>query len=155
MIRLLRALSLTIVMAGCATLEAPTPSIVLAGPAIVRNSPTSGPEVQAAGYVRLQNNSDRPDRLVSLSCTCAEDVQMHSTFDRAMHVLPHMDIPARGELEVIPGGPTHLMLMGVKAPIAPGESVRITLTFEQAGPFEFDFVAVENSREGWAARDTR
>ena len=45
------------------------------------------------------------------------------------------------------------MLMGLKAPIAPGDIVRITLSFERSAPLEADFVAVGNSKEGWAARD--
>lgn len=146
---------LLVLLTGCATPQPPAASIVLDGPAIVRNAPEAGPDVQAAGYVRLKNTGDQPDRLIALACACADQVQMHSTFNRAMHVLPHLEIPPNGALEVIPGGPTHLMLMGVRAPIAVGEVVRIRLEFALAGPIELAFVAVDNSQAGWRARDTR
>jgi copper(I)-binding protein len=155
MIRRTCSLALLVIASGCATTETPASSIVVAGPAIIRNAPDSGADVQAAGYIRLRNNAGQADRLVALSCACADDVQMHSTFDRAMHVLPHMDIPPNGELEVRPGGPTHLMLMGVRSPIAAGDVVRIRLVFERSAPIEAPFVAVENSQEGWRANDSR
>lgn len=142
------------VLMSCASVQAPAvATIELAGPAIVRDSETSGPDVQAAAYVRLRNATMAPDRLVALDCTCAREVQIHSTFDRSMHTLPHLDIAAGGELEIAPGGPTHLMLMGVTEPIQPGETVRMRLRFATAPPLEIDFVAVGNSREGWIARD--
>jgi periplasmic copper chaperone A len=135
----------------CACASAAGPSITLAGPAIVRNSPEAGADIQAAAYVRVYNSSSEADRLISLSCVCADDVQMHSTIDRSMHVLNAIDAPAKGVMEVKPGGPTHLMLMGVRAPISPGDRLTITLTFERAGPIDIEFTAVENSRDGWLA----
>lgn len=142
-------------LSACASAPAPAAAVRLAGPAIVRNSPDAGPDSQVAAYVRVRNGSAVADRLVGLSCACADKAEIHATYDSAMHVLPHLDLPADGELEIRPGGPTHLMLMGLKAPIAPGETVPIALRFERAGEVSIDFVAVENSREGWAARDGR
>lgn len=154
----MRSLLIAFLVAGCAAASEhaqPSPSVMLAGPAIVRNSPEAGADSQVAAYVRLRNTSSAADRLVALSCACAADVQIHSTFDRAMHVLPYLDIPAGGQIEIYPGGPTHLMLMSLRAPINPSETVRIRMEFERATPIELNFVAVENSRDGWAARDGR
>lgn len=154
----MRMIVLILLLAGCAAAPkaaepAPSAAIVLDGPAIVRDSPETGPDSQVAAYVRIRNSSAEPDRLIALSCACADKGEMHATYDRAMHVLPSLDIPANGALEIAPGGPTHLMLMGLKAPIATGDVVRITLSFERSAPLEADFVAVDNSKEGWAARD--
>lgn len=148
----MRAILLTVLLAGCATAPAERASISLAGPAIVRDVAAPGADVQSAAYVRL-HNAGEADRLVAVSCTCAESVELHATANRAMHTLPHIDAPAGGDLEIAPGGPTHLMLMGVREPIAPGATIRMRLEFERAAPLEVEFVAVENSREGWAARD--
>jgi periplasmic copper chaperone A len=134
---------------ACATPA--TPALQAVGPAIVRNSPEAGPDVQVAAYVRLYNPNAAPDRLVGLSCTCADAVEIHNTFNREMHTLESHDVPASGYMEIAPGSPTHLMLMGVREPIEPGETVRMTLMFERAGPLEIDFIAVENSRAGWDA----
>lgn len=147
----MRTMLLALLLTACAA--SPSPTVVTApGPSIVRNSTESGPDVQAAAYVRLVNGADEPDRLVRITCACADEVQIHSTYDRAMHTLPHLDIPANGALEIAPGGPTHLMLMGVRGVIEPGQTVVMTLHFEHAPAISAAFVGVENSREGWAAR---
>lgn len=136
-------------LAACITPS--QPQLHATGPAIVRNSPEAGPDVQAAAYVRIYNPNPNPDRLIGLSCACADAVEIHNTFNREMHTLESHAVPANGYMEIAPGSPTHLMLMGVREVVEPGEIVRMTLTFERAAPLEIDFVAVENSREGWAA----
>jgi copper(I)-binding protein len=151
----MRQLLCALLLAGCASPTAPVSSVTTPGPAIVRNTPDAGPDVQVAAYIRLANSAPRADRLVRLTCVCADSVEIHETANRAMHTLPHLDIPAGGELEIVPGGPTHLMLMGLGAPIQPGERVSMTLEFDHAPPLTAEFIAVENSREGWTANDPR
>ncbi len=138
-----------LLLSACAT-PAP-PALQAVGPAIVRTSPEAGPDVQVAAYVRIYNPNASPDRLIGLSCACADTVEIHNTFNRQMHTLESHDVPANGYMEIAPGSPTHLMLMGVRDPIEPGETVSMTLTFEHAPPLQIDFTAVENSREGWDA----
>jgi copper(I)-binding protein len=149
-------LSLLLAVAACALAPAGRQPVIAApGPSIVRTSPEAGPDIRAAAYVRLANASDAADRLVGASCACADRVEIHNSGGGAMHVLPHLDIPARSDLEVYPGGPAHLMLMGVRKPIAAGEIVTMTLSFSTAADLTVSFVAVENSRDGWAANDPR
>lgn len=147
----MRFVLLALALTACAVTPAPT-AVTAPGPSIVRNSTEAGPDVQAAAYVRLVNGADQPDRLVRVTCACADEVQIHSTHDSAMHTLPHLDIPANGALDIVPGGPTHLMLMGVREVIEPGQSVTMTLHFAHTPAISTGFEAVENSREGWAAR---
>ena len=151
--RPLAATALVVLGACAGAPERRVDPVRLSGPAIVRNAPDAGPEAQVAAYVRLRNHTGANDRLVGLSCACAAIAEIHATRDGDMHVLEHLDLPSRGELEIRPGGPTHLMLIGLKAPIAPGDIARITLRFERAGEVAIDFTAVENSREGWDARE--
>lgn len=152
----MRALLLGILAFGltaCASSPSRERGIQVTGPAIVRNTPAAGTDVEVAAYVRLFNPKRAADRLVRVTCACAREVQIHATpADAAMHALPHLDIPAGGALAIAPGGSTHLMLMGVTAPIAPGDRVRMTLHFANTGPVSAEFEAVENSRDGWAAR---
>jgi copper(I)-binding protein len=147
--------SALVVSAVLVARAAPATSVTLEGPAIVRNADAFGPTVEVAAYVRLRNNADRPDKLISLSTSAADRVEIHSTSNGGMHVLPSIDLPAAGELEIAPGGPVHLMLIGVRHRISPGDSVDVRFMFERAAPVELDFVAVENSKQGWAARDNR
>lgn len=141
-----------IFLGACAHNVATAPSIDLAGPSIVRDAAEPGPQTEVAAYVRLRNTANVADRLTGVSCACAQEGQIHAVVDGAMQVLPALAIPAHGELEIAPGGPTHLMLMGVHAPIAPGEHVSLELRFARSSPLVLDFEAVGNSREAWAAR---
>lgn len=122
-------------------------SVTLAGPAIVRAA--SSADIEAAGYVRLRNEGASPDRLVALRSECAEAVQIHAASAGATRVLSSLDIPAGGVLELAPGGPHFLILVGVRRAFAPGETVKIRLSFAVAAPLELDFLAVGDSREGW------
>ena len=48
-----------------------------------------------------------------------------------------MDIPPGGEAKLAPRG-THVMLMGLKAPLVAGKSFPLTLEFERAGAVEVE-----------------
>ena len=119
---------------------------------IVRAAPAAGDDV--AGYVRIANAGEA-DRLLGVSCACAEKVEVHRV-DRSgpapdMVTMPGIDVPAHGALEIRPGSALHLMLMGVKAPIPAGSSVELTFRFEKAGTIKADFAAVEDTRAAWDA----
>lgn len=49
-----------------------------------------------------------------------------------MRKLEGIDVPAKGSLVLEPGG-MHLMLIGLKAPLAEGQSVPLELRFDKAG----------------------
>jgi len=110
----------------------------------------AGPDVDVAAFVRISNPSDAADRLVSVSCECAAKVEIHNTFDSNMHVLPHLDVPP-GVTDIKPGGPTHLMLMGMKRGYQAGDKVPMTLTFASGASVDVVFTGVANSAEGWKA----
>lgn len=88
-----------------------------------------------AGYVTLKNTGPA-DKLVGASCDCADKVELHETM--VMHGMAHMmatpvvPVPAGGEVKFAPGG-RHLMIMGLKAPLQPGDKAKVTLQFEHAG----------------------
>ena len=73
-----------------------------------------------AGYLVIENHGKVDDRLVSAACTCAEMVMIHQTEIKnsmaSMKSLDGLPIPAGDKAVLAPGG-THLMIMGLKAPI--------------------------------------
>jgi copper(I)-binding protein len=90
------------------------------------------------GYLAIVNKGAAPDRLVSATADVAEKVELHETgMDNGvmtMRGLPDgVEIKPGETLTLKPGG-LHLMLMGLKQPLAQGREVHLTLNFAKAGP---------------------
>lgn len=119
--------------------------------AIVRDAPEAGGDV--AGYVAIANLGAVPDRLLSARCTCAARVELHRVTRAegkvSMDDAWPLELAPGVRTEVKPGTPLHLMLMGVKAPLAVGGSVPVILQFERAGAVRVDFHIVADSAKGW------
>jgi periplasmic copper chaperone A len=91
----------------------------------------------SAAYMTLANSSDTPDALISASTDAAETVELHTveqTPDGVMKMRPveQIDVPAGGEQQLKPGG-FHVMLLGITRDLNEGETVDLTLVFENAG----------------------
>jgi len=114
------------------------PTLANAGPLEVRDAyahATSTAQPVGAGFATLVN-SGGADRLVGVSCTCSQSVEMHSmSMDGSvmkMRKLDAVDIPAKSTVTLEPGA-LHLMLIGLKAPLAEGQTVPLELRFDKAG----------------------
>jgi copper(I)-binding protein len=87
-------------------------------------------------YVTL--TASRNDRLVSVAAPLAGLAQIHEmkVEDGVMKMAELKDglaLPAGEAVALKPGG-DHIMLMGLKQPLAAGEQISITLNFEHAQP---------------------
>src|SRR5262245_47140503 len=89
-----------------------------------------------AAYVTISNHGSEADALVSASTDVATTVELHATVEQdgkmVMRPLPKFDVPAGGKLEMKPGG-YHIMLLGLKQDLKPGETVNVAVNFEKAG----------------------
>ena len=98
-------------------------------------------------YLEIDNRGSTGDRLVGARGDVAESVQLHrmAMEGNVMHMreVKAIDIPAGGKLTLAPGG-YHIMLLGLKAPLAVGSSFPLTLTFEKAGEVKVE-VHVESA----------
>jgi len=100
--------------------------------------PLGGRDV-ASGYFTVRN-AGGADRLVAARCTCAETTELHTHVRvgdvMRMEPVAGYDVPAHGELEIVPGG-HHLMFFGLAMDLMPGSAdaspVDIVLVFERAG----------------------
>lgn len=76
------------------------------------------------------------DRLLGATSDAAGDAQIHENrvdgATASMHPLDGLDIPAGGYVELKPGG-FHVMLLGLRRPLKPGDIVPVTLEFRVAG----------------------
>lgn len=106
-----------------------------------------------AAYFVLNATGAESDRLLSAASPVAEKVELHTHLmeDGVMKMRPVTAI------EVAPGSPTtlqpgglHVMLLGLKAPLAKGEKFPLTLKFEKAGELKVD-VKVEDAGAGAGA----
>ena len=123
---------------------------VRAESAWARRAPMIGDSAQAgaaaergngAVYATVLNAGKTPDVLVAAASESADAVELHETYEMSgmmmMRPVPKFEIPAGGRLEMKPGG-YHLMLLGLKHDLKPGEKIRVALTFEKAGQVPVD-----------------
>ena len=86
-------------------------------------------------FLEIHNRGGAADRLVGASTPVAAAVQMHTmTMDGAvmrMRRKESLDVPAGGSIDLAPGG-THLMLVGMKAPLETGSTVPLSLQFSES-----------------------
>ncbi len=99
-----------------------------------RPAPAGG---MGGAFVTVTNGGDTPDRLIGARTSVAEAVELHETIDdngvMKMRPVPGgFEVPAKGKLELKPGG-KHLMFVGLNTALQEGKEIEITLTFEKAG----------------------
>ena len=88
-------------------------------------------------YFTLKNDTGKSDRLLKITTPVASKVQVHRTeiLDgmARMREVAVLHIDEGQTVEFAPNG-MHLMLMGLKQPLAAGRTFEIELLFEVAGP---------------------
>jgi copper(I)-binding protein len=109
----------------------------------------------AALYLVIRNSSGTEDRLIGVSCECAERIEIHNMVGegagRRMDVEPSLAMPAGRLVEVAPGGSRHLMLIGVTRPLVAGQTVSMTFRFATGGHDTRDVAIVGDTRAAWAS----
>ena len=115
-----------------------------AAPKISVEDAWARPSAMKAGsgavYVTLKNTGGG-DVLVSAASDVAEAVELHQTkMDgdmMKMSPVPNIPIPAGETVKLEPGG-KHIMLINLKQPLKPGETISVTLNFEKSGAMTLD-----------------
>ncbi|HHB80472.1 MAG TPA: copper chaperone PCu(A)C [Aliiroseovarius sp.] len=93
--------------------------------------------VAGAAYFTLRNSGSVDDRLIAVASDAARRVMLHASVAEGdvMRMVSRDEglvLPA-GETIVLEPGGNHIMLMGLTAPLAPGDTIKVALTFAQAG----------------------
>ncbi len=138
--RLILALAATLLTASASGAgDTPVGELVIRSASV---TPTRGSNRTTAGYIWVVSHSKKSDRLMSASCTCAADVQLHRMWMdgqimRMRKVEGGLEVPP-GRVLILSNGGAHLMLTGVKTPLAPGAKVRMTFVFQRAGKITLD-----------------
>jgi copper(I)-binding protein len=117
--------------------------------------PTVAGQPVGGGYLTLRGGS-AADRLLSASSAVAASVELHSMAMEGdvmrMRPVDGIAVPAGGTVELKPGG-LHLMLMGLKQPLAAGSKLPLTLRFEKAGELQVELVVGQRAAAPAAAKD--
>lgn len=106
------------------------PALAAAGELVVRDPWIRGgpPGAPLAGYATFENAGAAPVRIVAASSAAFERVELHEMrmADGLMRMrrLDMVEVPPGAAVAFAPGG-NHLMLHGARAPLAPGDAVRV------------------------------
>lgn len=110
--------------------------LVLASSLIVRDAwvrETLAAGGTSAAYVTIDNPTAQPVTVTGITVAGAGRAQMHEMTGPAeattMRRVDTLTVPAHGSLALTPGG-THVMLFDVNPPLAAGQSVTMTVTFD-------------------------
>jgi copper(I)-binding protein len=107
-----------------------TDSAIVIRDAWIREAPPNSTAL--AGYMILENQSDKSQSLTSVSATAFGRVMIHRTEQKdGMAHMTHqkqVTIPANGEVVFAPGG-YHLMLMHPKRPLHADDQATINFVF--------------------------
>ena len=99
---------------------------------------SASPVAKTGAAFLVIENAGAADRLVSVASPAAKLVQLHDHVDAGDGVLQMrhsedgFELPEDGVLTLERGG-KHVMFMGLTQPFRAGETVPLTLTFEEAG----------------------
>lgn len=100
----------------------------------------------SAAYMVIEN-AGAADKLLGASGDVAAMIQVHQTKEKdGMMMMEEakdgVDVPANGALELKPGS-YHVMLMGVKNQLKPGDTFKLTLKFSSGAELPVDVTVRE------------
>lgn len=99
----------------------------------------------SAVYFVIENGTSQADTLLSASSDVANAVELHMTRmeDDNMQMMPQSEVPIpSGETRFEPGG-LHVMLIGLKQDLKPGDSFTLALDFAMAGEIPLEVTVRE------------
>jgi copper(I)-binding protein len=135
------AVTSLVLLAGCsATAASPSARISVTDAWARASSATAS---AGAAYATITNAGGSADALIGASSTAAATVEVHESVAMGspdasgggmmgMQPVVRVEIPAGASLQLKPGG-YHLMLVGLVTDLKVGDSIGLTLTFENAG----------------------
>lgn len=96
----------------------------------------------AVGYLTITNDGSEPDKLISISSSLAERVEIHESMmtDGISRMQPVAEVViGPGETVTLAPGGLHLMYIKPEHGLKEGERFPATLTFEKAEPIDVEF----------------
>lgn len=95
-------------------------------------------------YLTIENKGKNGDKLIAASSPAAKSVEIHNMWMEGevmkMREVPGIELKPASKVVMTPGDGYHLMLMGLRQTLKPGDKFPMTLTFEKAGKTEVTVV---------------
>lgn len=118
---------------------APLAAPALAGPAIEVAEAWARPTIPnrpGAAYLEIRNTGDAADRLVGVRAEGAGAAELHEARQKdgmmTMAPVEAIEVPPGRMVRLAPGG-FHIMLFDLAEPLAEGDTLALTLEFEESG----------------------
>jgi periplasmic copper chaperone A len=129
--KILVSLGAVFLIAGVTVADAgPAADAVQVGDAYARAVPPG--QTNSAMFMELTNDSGADQKLVGAESPVCDAAELHTHLMQGgmmkMRRIENIDLPAGKTVALQPGG-LHVMLIGLKKQLVPGESVDLTLTF--------------------------
>jgi copper(I)-binding protein len=105
-------------------------------------------QTSGAVYVTLENVGKSTDKLLAVTSPAAKSAEVHSMqMDgnvMRMREVGELELKPAARIAMQPGDGYHIMLLGLKQALNPGEKIPLTLRFDKAG--KIDIEAIVDSR---------
>ncbi|MCL2830762.1 MAG: copper chaperone PCu(A)C [Betaproteobacteria bacterium] len=103
----------------------------------VRQPPANAPTTGA--FMTLKNTGNRDIKLIKAESPVAKNVELHTNVNEdgmmKMRQVANIEIKAKGETLLKPGS-YHIMLIGLTQPLAEGDKIPMTLSFDDGSKEE-------------------
>lgn len=120
----------------------------------VRLAPPNAPATGA--FMVIKNNGDKDVKVLKADNPASKVTELHTHLNEGgvmkMRPVAAIDIKAKGEAVLQPGG-LHVMLINMNAPLKEGDSVPITLTFDDGSSKKVDAKVVRPVAAGMPMMD--
>ena len=120
----------------------------------VRLAPPNAPATGA--FMVIKNNGDKDIKVLKADNPASKVTELHTHLNEGgvmkMRPVPAIDIKAKGEAVLKPGG-LHVMMIDLKAPMKEGDVVPITLTFDDGSSKQVDAKVVRPMAAGAPAME--
>ena len=107
---------------------------------------TVGKMPNGAAFLQIENKG-ADDALLSGSSPASSRIEIHTMSMEGdvmkMRALDQLELKSGQRIEMKPGSGIHIMLMGLKKPLAVGDKFPLTLNFRKAGKIETTVEVVE------------
>lgn len=106
--------------------------------------PTVPGQSSGAAYLAIENKGKTADKLLKITTPIAASAEIHSTtMDGGimrMREVDTLELQPAANVTMTPGDGYHIMLVGLKKALVPGQKIPLSLRFEKAGKLDIEVV---------------